>query len=166
MKNLLLIILLFKILGNNLFAHEEMNWAIAIADIEGKPLSIRFRQEVPAGIDLNDYPYLVIIIWEYLPENESGFPAPEINEFMGEFENSFYDAIEGNAYLMMAFLGNGTREWQIYTKDVAKFKADLKIATKKFDYISLKLSEQKDLGWKTYFELRPIQTPQLNRATK
>ena len=137
------------------YSGESNDWTRVEGEQNGMPISIRLRQKLPSEIDIEKFPYLVIVSWEYTPANESGFPVSEVVGLMGEVENSFSDSIESNAYLAATFLGNGIREWYVYAHDVAKLESDFNKATAKFNPLPIKIKASRDVGWRSYFRLLP-----------
>jgi len=147
------------LLPQAVYAQELLNWARAIGSDEGKPVSIRFREAPPKNIKIQDYPNLVIIRWDYVPENDSGMPGTKLFELMADVENAFAEKIENknNAFLTVSFLGNGVREWQIYTKSTGVLAEDFNQAVSHFQELPLELATELDPNWEAYFAFAHIQ---------
>ena len=150
MKSLLTLILV----AFSVFAlSDDSSWSMAEGWDEGKPVIIRFRESVPSGVKKFDYPHLVVIRMEYEPFDSIGMPTPETYQTLVDVEEAFSLAIEENmnAYMMVSFLGNGVREWQVYTKDKAVLQATFNRALEDIESLPIGLFSELDPAWSAYY---------------
>jgi hypothetical protein len=101
---------------------DEDEWAVATGEEDGRMLICRFRQAVPDGIAVGDFPELVTIRWRHGDTGNNGLPEGEVTEKMNGVEERL-DSLEGvrTGFLMMVYTGNQRKEWCWYTREVDPF---------------------------------------------
>ncbi len=133
----------------------EDQWTVATGDDNGKPMIVRFRSNVPSGVDIKQYPHLLAITWKYEPSNDGGMPSKPDNERMVLLEQ-LLDSLEVKctAFMTVVVTCNGVKEWQWYSRDHEETMRDLNSALSGQKPFPIEISQQEDPGWSAYFTFR------------
>jgi len=157
MKRILLISVLSSLLG--LFGCSKPSakdqWTVATGEDKGKPMIIRFRSNIPPGIDIKQYSHLLAISWKYEPANEGGMPSQVDNDRMVVLEE-LLDSLETKrtAFLTVVVTCNGVKEWQWYSRDREETMKALNSALSGQAAFPIEIIQQEDPGWSAYFRFR------------
>lgn len=146
---------IFTLFGCNKATFEDQ-WTLATGhDNNGKPMIVRFRSNVPAGVDIKQYPHLLVVSWKYEPWSEEGMPSESDNERMVLFEQ-LLDSLEAKrtAFMTVAVTCNGVKEWQWQSRDHEETMKSLNSALSGQNPFPIEISQQEDPGWSTYFGFR------------
>ncbi|MBT0964219.1 DUF695 domain-containing protein [Denitromonas iodatirespirans] len=133
----------------------EDQWTVATGDDNGKPMIVRFRSDIPRGVDIKQYPHLMAIAWKYEPANEGGMPSNADNNRMVLLEE-LLDSLETKriAFLTVAVTCNGVKEWQWYSRDQEETMKVLNSALSGQSPFPIEISQQEDSAWSAYFRFR------------
>ena len=106
-----------------LFGRKETGqWAISVGEKDGRTVVIRKRTRPPTGLNPDDYPHSVEVLWRFDGSATAGMPPPEVHGLLVACEDMFL-RLEGPAtgILGLSITGNGQREWVWYVADAAVF---------------------------------------------
>jgi hypothetical protein len=129
------------------------NWALAEGEENGKPLYIRFREELREKPDVTEYPRLIRILWKYEP-SENGLPSEETALQLRAFEARIVEAVQPSAVavLVAAITHNGEREWMFYASAVAPFERALNELQEGSDLYPIDVSSAPDPKWTAFYD--------------
>ncbi len=132
----------------------EGRWLIARGSASGRPLILRMRQEIPAGIQPTDYPFQITIRWGYEDRSNNGLPVTTALERMNELEDHL-DVIEGpaNGVLVFSVTGDQRTEWIWYTRDKAGFIQRLNEALAGCERFPIEVYMADDPEWSAFLDL-------------
>lgn len=115
----------------------------------------RLRNNVPDGIFIKDYPYLLSILWQYEFDEPSGMPSAEINKEQLAFDDALDEMdATGLGTMMLAITGNGRREWVWYVTDPQQWLSSLHHCLKGHPAYPLDIQQSEDRGWGTWKTFR------------
>lgn len=109
----------------------------------------RFREGFCDVTDYAGYSRLLIITWGYVHDGSSGIPDEEELSQLKDFENHFVDAFEHDflAVLTAVLTENGTRQWWVYTSDVAECERRINAMPQLAERYPIELAAQTDTSW-------------------
>lgn len=96
-------------------------WFFTTGEADGKPSTLRGRQNLRHLVGLKTHPRLLRIQWQYEPVNDSGMPSSDQSDQMETFENTIIPELEkDNLCIFFSIeIHNGVKEWVAYCSDVA-----------------------------------------------
>lgn len=96
-------------------------WATATGDEDGKPVLYRVRIGRPEGLDPEEYPHQITVLWTYEP-GPDGLPTSDVLARMEEFEKLLGSVLQPQlaAVMVAVVTGTGVREWMWYARDPEK----------------------------------------------
>ena len=108
-------------------AHSDSDpWSVGQWFENGQPHIVRMRGKLPAPVDRELLPHLIVIRWRY-ETDDSGMPGKAEHEQMQSFEDALEAGPEAKTPTLQALslTGGGMKEWRYYTADVQRFMASL-----------------------------------------
>jgi hypothetical protein len=136
--------------------NSKHQWILAAGnDKNGNPMTIHYRSDIPEGVDIREYPHLLVVSWKYQPENENGMPSDSDWERMVFLEN-LLELVETKraAFMMVSVTCNGTKEWQWYSRDYEEFIENLNSSLSNHEPFPIKISQEEDPEWSEYFGIK------------
>ena len=132
-------------------------WTVAQGEDNGLPLIFRIRNQRPHGVEPPAYPHLIAVSWPYEPANEFGMPSSDVTALMTQFEELLDRALEGSqsAFLTVVVTGNGTREWQWYSRSPEETMGLVNQALTGYEPFPVQFSIQDDPQWEAYRRFQP-----------
>ena len=103
-------------------------WVRATGDLNGKPISIQFREDWQLAAESEKFPICVQIAWHADTQDESsGFPADNEQQSILVFHQSLQVALEPNenAIVSMMITHDAVNQWIIYCTDLESLKTAL-----------------------------------------
>lgn len=133
----------------NSAARADDHWDGMTITYGDKRLFVACRSDVPAGVDMTLYPYLVTISWPYRPIHATGLPDASTFEAQARFEKILDRALEGtdNAYLMQVLTGDGLKAWRWYSHDATESRLIVEREMARLPSVPIKLSIDSDPNW-------------------
>jgi Family of unknown function (DUF695) len=130
-------------------------WTVATGRYNGKPMIVRFRSAIPSGVNIKQYPYLMVISWKYESADQNGMPSKSDYDRMVLLEN-LLESIETKqtAFLTVSVTCNGVKEWQWYSRDQKEAMAALNSALSGQNPFPIQISQQQDPEWSAYFRFK------------
>src|SRR5262245_6687514 len=127
-------------------------WQVATASDEGHPIIIRFRVQVPIGVQTDNFPTLVKIHWSYDGSARNGLPGTEDQDRHVEFEEATRPINENEklGFLMLVVTGNSRKEWIHYVKDLDAWLACLSELVGSHDTYPIEIGTMEDPAWKAW----------------
>lgn len=124
-------------------------WAVAEGTHHGKPLLIRFRQELRSITDLTGYPLLLQITWPFAETDGTGLPDDPASSHMELFENRIAEAFERDchAVLTAVITNDGSRQWLFYTSDIEECGRRLTDMPQERERYPIELTAEDDPCW-------------------
>ena len=132
-------------------------WAGAEGTHNGLPLIIRFRPEFSQDSNLQVFPQLLQVYWEF-GHAPSGMPSQEESEAMQVFEDRLVNSLESvpEGALTAVVTTNGYREWVLYAKSVESFSEHLHHMPQESDPYPIEIETDFDPNWDYFFQnIRP-----------
>jgi hypothetical protein len=150
MKKTGAIFIIWMVLMSTVQGNEDV-WFTAEGQEDSKPLVFRARQNVPAGIETKQYPFLISIFWRYKPANEGGMPDAETNDGQIALEDAL-ESLDSKEYsfLMLVVTGNGRKEWHWYVEDVEKWMNKLNESLKGHPVYPIEIENSQEPDWSLY----------------
>ncbi len=132
----------------------EGRWLVARGFASGRPLILRMRQEIPAGIQPTDHPFQITIRWGYEDRSNNGLPVPAALERMNELEDHL-EPIEGpdTGFMVFSVTGDQRKEWIWYARDKAGFIQKLNEALAGCEPFPIEIYMADDPEWSAYLDL-------------
>lgn len=129
-------------------------WLVAHGSSSGRPLILRMRQEIPAGIHFQDYPFQITIHWGYEDKSNNGLPVQAVLGRMNELEDQL-DPLEGteNGFMVFSVTGDQRKEWIWYVRNKAAFIQKLNEALAGHERFPIEIFLADDPTWSAYFDL-------------
>jgi len=129
---------------------DNLGWIVTTAKRNEKPLLLKVRNEVPAGVQPATYPNVIEMRWKYAPD-PNGLPAQNVITDILKFEAAI-DPIHGDraGYLMMIVTGEGERRWLWYVADPKIFAAALNRLVPGHPFPITLEAAGSEPDWKTY----------------
>ena len=134
---------------------EEDQWVLAQALENDKLMIFRFRDNVPDGVEIKDYPYLISILWEYETDNPNGMPSSDIYEKQIALDDAL-DVIDnkGAGMLMVSITGKGRKEWIWYINDPEVWIQKFHNCLVGHPVYPLQLEQSLDASWEAWKSIR------------
>jgi hypothetical protein len=130
---------------------DDVPWTVATAEVNGKPLIVRYRASAPTALDLATYGTLVVISWRF-DGGESGLPASDARERMDDLEDRLTERLEprGIAFHTATVTGDGVREWQWYARSAEEMMRNVNEALLGVPAFPIEISDEPDPQWQAY----------------
>src|SRR5215510_10162424 len=124
-------------------------WQVATASEKGRPIIIRFRVHVPIGVQTDNFPTLVKILWSYDGSVRNGLPGTEDRDRHVEFEEATRSLNENDklGFLMLVVTGNSRKEWTHYVSNLDAWLACLSELVGSHDAYPIELGTMQDPAW-------------------
>ncbi|GAA4314927.1 DUF695 domain-containing protein [Nibribacter koreensis] len=134
---------------------QDDTWSMAEGENAGTPFLVRFRPHLQPFINTHQFTKRLIILWNYVSEDEYLFPTPEDADMMADAEERLIHHLEANAQTVLAFVftGQERREWHWYTSDMAVAQEQLNEALSYFGPLPLELTAEDDPDWEEYLSI-------------
>lgn len=128
-------------------------WTVGEWFENGQPHVVRMRAALPAAVDRELLPNLVVIEWRY-EGGASGMPSTEEHERMKRFEDALEAGTEAKTPTLQALslTGGGTKEWRYYTADVDRFMQAMNRDLQGHDKYPIDLRLFQDPDWSALTE--------------
>jgi len=138
------------------YREEQDPWLVGESDEEGMPMVFRIREQIPAGVDIEQYPNMVCVVWEYANTLGNGMPSNEIAERQMAFEDALDEFIEtgGANEHMIVVIGNGRKEWIWYAKNPDHWIEGFSEALKDHPPFPVEIQGYEADGWQAYNDLK------------
>jgi|GEM_PF-888422 hypothetical protein len=133
---------------------ERDAWTLSEGTHSGKPLLIRFRDELGSKKpNIKGYANLVTVTWTY-DGGESGMPDSKSSDAMEVFENRLILAVERDlsAVLSAVATNNNQREWFFYSKSVQEFGHRLSNMPQERERYPIDITTEFDPSWSLFFK--------------
>lgn len=120
----------------------------------GKPVVMKFVNEIPDHKTINRLPWLTIISWKYDPEVNNGMPPKEVNKKMIKLENAlevFY-SIDTCRWIYNR-TGNGLKEFNYQISDRDQFINKLNKVLQSHERYPIEITFYEDSDWKEFRKL-------------
>ncbi|NVK84510.1 MAG: DUF695 domain-containing protein [Cytophagia bacterium] len=147
---------LFKKKGTQTSSSDSENQKGVIGEYyeSGKPVIVKFVNEIPNDETIRNLPWLTIISWKYDPEINNGMPPKEVNEKMIKLENAlevFYSIV--NTRWIYNRTGNGLKEFNYQISDRDQFIKELNKALRGHERYPIEITFYEDSDWKEFRKL-------------
>lgn len=142
---------------------KQESWALEEGESEnGLPFTIRFREDLPTGSEIEKLNTLIVISWLYESADGTGLPTGEMLDRMEDFENLIDEALveKGTARLVTVYTGEGVREWQFYTDDEEFFLRKFNEAMEGKPVLPLEVEAFEDENWDAFTDYTGIEIEQ------
>jgi len=135
-------------------------WMVAETEEDGMPMVYRVRQNIPDHVEVDEFPYLVCVVWAYEPVVDNGMPGGEVAERQATFEDALDGFIEngGDSEHMVVVTGNGRKEWLWYARDVDDWIEGFSEALSDLPPFPVEIEGYDSEGWRAYKELKQVLT--------
>jgi hypothetical protein len=126
----------------------DATWSVAEGTVDGLPLVVRYRSELPDQETRETYRWLAVISWSY-SQGQSGMPQKEENARMNEMEDAVEADVESRGYCVQAVTrtGNGTRVWSYYIRERDEFTVALNRALSGKPRLPIQINFYEDPSW-------------------
>lgn len=147
-------------LGITLFAGCTMNaepkGIIGKYTEDGRPVIVKFVDELPVAADRQSYSQLVVISWKYDSGARNGMPSEETNGKMQALEQALDPLLEVENLCRHAYsrTGNDLKELVYYTSDSEKFMEGLNGALASHPLYPIGIDFYDDPEWQDFRRLR------------
>lgn len=147
---------LFKKKGTQTSSSNSENQKGVIGEYyeSGKPVIVKFVNEIPNDETMKKLPWLTIISWKYDAEINNGMPPKEVNKKMIKLENAlevFY-SIDNISWIYNR-TGNGLKEFNYQISDRDQFIKELNKALRGHERYPIEITFYEDSDWKEFREL-------------
>jgi Family of unknown function (DUF695) len=132
----------------------NIDWVFTIMKQEGNLLSVKVRNDIPAGAQPAAFPNAIEMHWKY-PPDDKGLPSEKVLTQIAKMEATL-DPIQGDkvGFLMMIVTGKGERTWLWYVADPKAFGAALNRLIPGHPFPITLNATGKDPDWTTYRAMR------------
>jgi hypothetical protein len=115
---------------------------------------LRFLDNVPDGIKISEYKYMISIFWSYPIHDKSGFPSDDIVEAHSNIEESL-NALDdhNNSFYVAQITGNGRKEWIWYTNNIDKWWDNFTKLLSEHPKYPLDISVDEEPEWSRYMSI-------------
>ncbi len=137
---------------------EQDPWLVAETDEDGMPMIYRVRQNIPAHVDIAEFPNLICVVWEYDTAVGNGMPGGEVAEQQALFEDALDAFIEegGASEHMVVVTGNGRKEWLWYAKNPDNWIEGFSNALNELPPFPVEIQGYEAEGWAAYKDLKQV----------
>ncbi|GHE72840.1 DUF695 domain-containing protein [Roseivirga thermotolerans] len=120
----------------------------------GKPVIVKFVNEIPNDETMKNLPWLTIISWKYDADINNGMPLKEVNKKMIKLEHAlevFY-SIDDIRWIYNR-TGNGLKEFNYQISDRDQFIKELNKALRGHERYPIEITFYEDSDWKGFIKL-------------
>jgi len=138
------------------YRNENDPWQVGESDEDGMVMIYRVRENIPAHVEIAQYPNLICVVWEYENKLGNGLPDSEIAEQQAVFEEAldeFIDAGGANEH-MVVVTGNGRKEWLWYAKNPDHWIEGFSAALSDHPPFPVEIQGYDAEGWQAYDDLK------------
>lgn len=136
---------------------DTAGWALAEGHTGEYRFVIRYRQISP-DFPCDRYPKRLNVFWAVVLPDENGFPSPEEDKNLDNFENRLIAAVEQDesAWLVAVVTGRAEREFVFYLQQPEQFLQHLTNMPQEHDRYPIEIFCQEDSDWSYFDGLAPI----------
>lgn len=134
-------------------------WIRASGDLNGKPISIQYREDWALAVEADKYAICVQIAWHADTQDEStGFPAAEEQQQIMTFHQSLQDVLEPdeNAIVSMMITHDAINQWIIYCSDLDSLKTSLDSIPTDTGLYPIEVVADDDPEWKIFCQVHDV----------
>jgi len=134
-------------------------WVRASGDLNGKPISIQYREDWQLAADTDDYGVCVQIAWHADSQDEStGFPAADEQDQILAFHQALQDQLEPgeNALVAMMITHDAINQWIIYCKNLDAMKAALDEIPTEQGLYPIEVVADEDADWRIFRQVYDV----------
>lgn len=159
---ILLIISTLTVLGqeNKDISNEKVrlinSWYFAEGELEGLPMTIRFRDSLKNIFESNLYDFRVDISADFRYKISSGLPSEKDSVLMVQAEKLIVESLENDLQSVLAcvYTWNNSRTWYVYTKSIEELQTRISKALISSDLpVRLSMSMENDKYWNEYKDI-------------
>lgn len=131
-------------------------WSLSHAEIDGKPLIVRYREGFKEAVGHTGYPYQIGIAIPLIEASKEGLPSKEEGNRLYEFEDALTEALatNGETAFALSITTNGMRELVFYASELKPeyYEAKVKAVAQQFPEHELQFMIQSDPDWNTFMQ--------------
>ena len=134
-------------------------WVRASGDLNGKPISIQYREDWSLAQESERYPVCVQIAWHADSLDEStGFPSDEEQNQILAFHQALQDKLEPseNAVVAMMITHDAINQWIIYCEDLDVMKDALDQIPTDQGLYPIEVVADDDAEWQTFSKVHEV----------
>ncbi len=127
-------------------------WSVSKAKEKENSVEYTYRNQVPDGVDVTDYPYLLSILWKYELSGSAELSEEKIAEQQDQLNEILMDKME-KGILMASVIGSGRREWILYVTDPDEWLKNFHLGLKDLPDLPLAIHQYKEPEWNIWNKL-------------
>ncbi len=134
---------------------EKSDWSLVFTEEDDGLKSWQVRDEVPKGVNVEDYSRSIIIEWRYADE---GPPDSKTRQHLNTF-GALLDELDnttGNSINVHVIKGGGVCEWCYYAKDYTVFMQELNKTLAGHPRFPIAILHDEDPTWKYWNGIKEI----------